>query len=221
MRTLFPKPLALLVLAPLVFGAGRAVALTAGARSTSTPVITAVAPARPEPGATAQRLTITGREFQPRLELMVTTPEGGTMQLKEKAIQARTETEFQADVLMATPGRYQLVVTNPDGGISAPFRLDVQGPQKPVVPVIDRILPENIRRSPDAQTLTVQGRNFGSGFRAVVTDPAGTDVAGVTVRAATASSFTLIVRLDRDGSYTLVVSNSTGASSNAATITVR
>src|SRR5262245_20582946 len=83
----------------------------------STPVVTSVAPSAPAPAAAPQRLTVNGKEFQARLELMVTTPDGRSLQFKESAIQGRTDSLFMVDVPLATAGSYSLVVTNPDGGV--------------------------------------------------------------------------------------------------------
>lgn len=186
----------------------------------STPAVTSVAPSAPAPTATPQRLTVNGREFQARLELMVRTPDGGSLQFKESAIQARTESSFQVDVPLVTAGSYSLVVTNPDGGISQPFTLKVAAPPGPV-PAIDRIMPDDIRRGVAPQDIKIEGRNFVSGLKVIVIDPAGNEVAGTTVRDLTATTFTLNIKLEAAGPHTIVVRNPNGTASNTATMTVR
>ena len=186
----------------------------------STPVVTSVAPSAPTPTPTPQRLTINGREFQARLELMVQTPEGRSLQFKDSAIQGRTDSSFMVDVPLATAGSYSLVVTNPDGGVSQPFALKVAVPPGPV-PAIDRIMPDDIRRSATPQDIKIEGRNFVSGLRAVVIDPAGNEIAGTTLRDVTATTFTLNIKLETAGPHTIVVRNPNGTASNTATMTVR
>ena len=186
----------------------------------STPVVTGVAPNAPTPTATPQRLTINGREFMARLELMVRTPDGGSLHFKESAIQGRTDSSFMVDVPLAAAGSYSLVVTNPDGGISQPFTLKVAAPAGPV-PAIDRITPDDIRRSATPQDVKIEGRNFVTGLKAVVIDPAGNEVAGTTMRDVTATTFTLTLKLETAGPHTIVVRNPNGTASNTATMTVR
>ena len=188
---------------------------------TSTPVILSVTPASPSPAKDPQVLRIGGQDFQPKLKLMVTTPGGGTMELKDDAIQQQQSGSFQVAIVIANPGKYSLVVTNPDGGISAPFVLEARAVAKPPTPVIQRILPETISKNPEAQTLTVEGQNFGPGVKVTVTDPLGVEVLDPVVREVTTSSFKLSVKLETAGPYNLVVSNSTGAVSNVAVVTVR
>jgi hypothetical protein len=112
-------------------------------------------------------------------------------------------------------------VTNPDGGVSAPFMIEARAVAKPPTPVIQRVLPEELTKHPEPQTLTVEGQNFGPGLRVTVTDPLGVEVVDPVVRDATNSSFKLSVKLENAGPYNLVVSNSTGAVSNVAVFTVK
>jgi hypothetical protein len=188
---------------------------------TSTPVIMSVTPASPSPAKDPQVLRIGGQDFQPKLKLVVTTPGGGTMELKDDAIQQQQAGSFQVAIVMANAGKYSLVVTNPDGGISAPFVLEARAVAKPPTPVIQRIQPETISKNAEAQTLTIEGQNFGPGVKVTVTDPLGVEVLDPVVREVTTSSFKLSVKLETAGPYNLVVSNSTGAVSNVAVVTVR
>jgi hypothetical protein len=187
----------------------------------STPVITGVSPREPQPMPTPQRLTIDGREFQPRLEFTVTSPEGGTARFKENAIVGRTDAMFQVDVPLITRGRYTLVVTNPDGGVSPAFVLDVGKTPASTGPVIEKVLPEQLTKQPEPQPLRLQGQRFAMGLRAVVTDPTGTDVTGPTVSNVTPTTVTVTVKLETVGTYNLVVINPTGAASNVMNLVVR
>ena len=204
------------------FVAVRADATAAGpAISASTPVILTVAPDNPAPAKDPQTLRITGLNFLPRLTLMVTTPAGNSIELKGEAIRTPTETSFQVDLMMATAGKYTMVVTNSDGGVSAPFVIEVRALAKPPAPAIDRVQPEEITKNQEPQELTVVGRNFGAGLRAILTDPQGADVVNPTLRDVTPTSFKVTAKLDMAGPYNLVVSNATGAVSNIATIVVK
>lgn len=213
----------------LLIGFGIMVALLGGldgraplaAGRLSTPVITGVLPATPKPAADPQLLTVNGRDFLPRLELTVTTPEGGTMRFKGATIMTPRETSFQVLVPLGTPGRYSLVVLNADGGASAAYLLDVGVEATTPTPVIERILPDQIARNTEPQELKVQGQRFAPGLRGVVTNPDGTELGGLVIRDLTAASFTLGVRLETTGTYTLVVSNPGSTPSNVMTFVVR
>ena len=187
----------------------------------STPVIMSVTPASPSPAKDPQILRIAGQDFQPHLKLIVTTPGGGTMELKDEAIQQQQQASFQVAVLLAMAGKYSLVVTNPDGGMSAPFVIEARAVTKPPTPVIQRVLPDSLTKSPEPQVLTVEGSNFGPGVHVTVTDPMGIEVVDPVVREVSASAFKVTVKLETAGPYNLVVSNATGAVSNVAVITVK
>jgi hypothetical protein len=212
-----------------IVGLGLAAALAAGAGlihaeaadDRSTPVVTSIAPRIAGPDNHSQNITVNGRDFQPRLALTVVTPEGGSMHYKGDAIQSQRESSFQVAVIFATAGKYSLVVTNPDGGMSNPFVVEVPAQQKPPTPVIDRVLPEEILKNQEAQDLTVQGQRFAPGLRVIVTDPLGTEVLDPIVRELTQTSFKLNVKLETAGPYNLVVTNPSGAVSNVATFVVK
>ena len=187
----------------------------------STPVIMSVTPATPAPAKDPQILRIGGQGFQARLKLVITTPGGGTIELKDDAILQQRDSGFQVAVLLATAGKYALVVTNPDGGVSAPFVIEARAVAKPPTPVIQLVMPEELTKHAEPQTLTVEGQNFGPGLRVTVTDPLGVEVVDPVVRDMTASSFKVSVKLETAGPYNMVVTNSTGAVSNVAVFTVR
>jgi hypothetical protein len=191
------------------------------AETRSTPVILSVAPAALAPAKDPQLLHIAGQDFQPRLKLVITTPGGGTLELKDDAIQQPRAMSFEVSALLATAGKYSLVVTNPDGGVSAPFVIEARAVVKPPTPIIQRILPENLTKRSDPQDLTVEGQNFGPSLHVTLTDPLGVEVLDPVVREVTASSFKLNIKLEMAGPYNLVVSNSTGAVSNVAVLTVK
>jgi hypothetical protein len=158
----------------------------------------------------------------PDLTLYVTSPDGAATHYSGAAIQARTEMTFQAALVFPTPGRYQLVVTNTDGGTSPPFTVEARATQAKVEgPVISSITPAEPAKLPEAQALRVDGQRFEAGLRAIVTDPVGTEIPEVEVSKITAGSFELRVRLAQAGTYEVVVSNPSGAVSNVFQLTVR
>lgn len=187
----------------------------------STPVIDRIAPATIVPGTSPQEVRVIGRDFQPRLTLQVTTPAGAVTEYRNGQILSPRESSFRVATVFETEGPYAFVVTNEDGGVSDPFTLIVRVVRKPPAPVIERIRPDELDRHPEPQNLTVDGRHFGPELRALVTDPMGMEVLDPIIRDQTPSSFTLNVRLETSGTYSLVVTTASGAVSNAATIVVR
>jgi hypothetical protein len=216
----------------LIVGLGLVAALAAGlapSASTlsasdgmSTPVVARIAPAEPTAGKVPQTMTIAGQDFQPRLVLNVRTPEGVTQEYKDDMIVMRTEASFRVTMAFETPGKYSFVVTNTDGGVSDPYLLEVKAPAtKPELPIIERIQPDEITKNAEAQNLTVSGQRFGPGLRAIVTDPTGVEVLDPVIRELTPTSFTLNVKLENAGTYSVVLSTAAGAVSNQASFIVR
>jgi len=213
----------------LLIGMGFTVVLVAGAAqplstvwaAQSVPVVSRIAPAEVAVGRVPQTMTVVGQDFQPRLVLTVKTPEGAVQEFKDDMIVMRTESSFRVTLTFATPGKYSFVVTNTDGGVSDPFVLDVRGAAPAVLPVIQRIQPDEITKNQETQNLTVTGQRFAPGLRAIVTDPTGTEVLDPIIRDLTPTSFTLNVKLEASGSYSLVLSTASGGVSNLATIIVR
>jgi len=221
MRTPIRSPLLALGFCALLGWHASAMIAQAVSPVSSTPVVLSVTPAMPAPAKDPQTLRITGQDFQPRLKVILTTPGGGTIEFKDDAIQQQRESSFQVSALLAAAGKYSLVVTNPDGGTSAPFVLEARAVVKPTAPIIQRILPENIAKRPEPQELTIEGQNFGPGLRVTVTDPMGIEVSDPVVRDVNANSFKLSVKLEMAGPYNLVVSTSNGAVSNVGVFTVK
>jgi hypothetical protein len=187
----------------------------------STPVILSVAPENPAPAKDPSDLAHHRHKFPAAPHADGDHAGGNSIELKGEAIRTQTESSFQVDLTMATAGKYSLVVTNPDGGISAPFLLEARPLVKPAAPAIDKVQPEELTKNQEPQELTVIGRNFGPGLIAIVTDPQGADVVNPTLRDVTTTSFKLTVKLEMAGRYNLVVSNATGTTSNIAMIVVK
>lgn len=186
----------------------------------STPRIDSVAPPSPARSANPQTVTIVGDDFQAGLRLDVTTPSGAKLSVQGDGIQSRRATTFQIALVFNEVGRYELTVTNPDGGVSAPFVVEVKQ-SNPDAPVITRVTPAEVVKRPEPQALQVDGSRFASGLKALVTDPSGADVPDAVVAKLTPNSFELMVKLETAGDYALVVTNPSGTVSNVFTILVR
>lgn len=190
------------------------------ASSASTPRIQSVAPNAIARSANPLTITVQGEDFQPGLTLEVTTPSGAKTPIGGSAIESRTLTSFRANVTFNERGRYELVVMNSDGGVSAPFAVDIKD-RAPDGPTIDRISPAETTKRTEQQTFQVEGRNFVTGLTALVTDPTGADVSEVAARKVTPSSFELTFVLTMTGDYSVAVTNPGGTTSNVARISVR
>ena len=195
-------------------------ALTVAVAGVSTPRIDSVAPPAPARSSTPQTITVNGEDFQAGLRLDVTTPSGEKQTVQGDGILSRRTTSFQAAIVFSAVGRYELVVSNPDGGVSPPFVVEVKQ-QAADAPVISKVTPGEVSKKPEPQALQVEGSGFSTGLRAVVTDPAGADVAEPVVAKLTPNSFELMVKLELSGDYSLVVTNPSGAVSNVYRIVVR
>jgi hypothetical protein len=187
----------------------------------STPVISGVMPATLAPAAKPQVLRITGQDFLAGLTLEVRNPSGQSVIIPTKDIRARTNTNFEVSLTLATAGNYSLVVTNTDGGVSPPFALVVAEAKKQDGPVINKVTPAEPTKRNAPQPLMVEGERFVSGLRAVVTDPMGMDVTEATVGKVTPNSFEIVVKLEHAGEYSIVVTNPSGAVSNVFRVLVR
>jgi hypothetical protein len=188
----------------------------------STPVITGVEPAQPVAGPDVQALTVTGDDFMPGLSLEVRSPDGQARVYSGADIRLRQKTRFEASVHFPTDGRYGLVVTNQDGGVSEPFSVTARKTAPPPdAPVISRVVPEELQPRPEPQTLRVHGERFVAGLAVLVTDPTGAPLPDVALANVTATSFTVTARFETTGDYELVATSPSGATSNVAVIIVR
>ncbi len=188
----------------------------------STPEISSVSPPAPVPNSHGQSLTISGKDFLPGLTLDVITPGGQTQSLAGDVIALRNSSSFDVSILLDTAGTYSMKVTNTDGGMSAPFSLQVRAAAAPAPAIaIDRITPDLPVKNSAPQTLHGEGRNFSSGLTATVNGPAGNEVASPVIDKVTATTFDLTELLDQAGDYAISVRNAAGAASNTAHIMVR
>lgn len=188
------------------------------------PIISSAEPRSPHPSEAPQLLTIRGTTFLAGLSLSVAAPDGRTVNYAGAAIRARNETSFQVSVVLAAPGAYTLIATNPDRSTSDPFVLKVQlsVPSAEARPKIDRILPDQLTKDPQPQVLKFSGERFALGLTVSLTDPLGTVYLfkSPAVQSLTVASFDLSIVLDMTGDYAVMVTNPSGESSNRLAFTV-
>ena len=167
-------------------------------------------------------LTISGKDFLPGLSLEVHTPDSRTLLINGGAINVRGPESVLASIVLDQPGAYMLKAINADGGMARPFSLIVRDrtPQAQSI-TIDRVVPDALNKSDQAQTIRLEGRNLDSGIGLSVTDPAGSDVSYVTISKATSTSVDVIILLNQRGEYVLQANNRAGATSNRVTIKVQ
>ena len=120
------RALVLLVMALLFIGIARSRAAATVGPGWSSPVITSVVPVEPVRNTRPQALTVNGSDFQSGLSLAVKNPGGQSTIIRGKDIEQARQTSFQVKFLFDTKGVYSLIVTNPDGGASAPFNVEVK-----------------------------------------------------------------------------------------------
>ncbi len=190
----------------------------------ATPRISGIAPSSPVAGPAPQSLTLTGEGFMRGLSVTVSTPAGTTQVFKETDVQSQEEASFRVAVTLATPGTYNFVITNPDGGISQPFGFRV-GTVAPAAsaPVIDSLVPSKVTKQTQPQVLHIDGKRFVQGLTITVSDPAGnvTNVSGSAITNVTQNSCDASVVLTVEGEYTVTLANPDGQVSNAVSLSVR
>lgn len=202
-----------------------AFAILAGAAgAVEPPTVTGVSPTPVVMSPKAQALKVAGTGFAAGLTVEVMS-QGNTEVYSGTAIQGRTATTFDVNVVLAQAGEATLIVRNTDGGVSEPFPFKVEaGPAVPrrTVPAIDRVSPDKVTRGSVAQTLTLSGSNFVQGLSVSVTDPAGTVTVlkGTALESVTPETVKFSLVLDTAGEYSLLVTNPGGVSSNTVVVIV-
>jgi hypothetical protein len=185
------------------------------------PRITGVTPSPPVKSAAPQTVTITGEGFATVSKIEVSMPDGSIKSFAGADLSGRTPTSVQVSLAFSGMGRYEFVAIASDGSTSSPFAVEVRGAETSVEgPVINRVQPAQAMASREPQVFQVEGRRFDAGLRAIVTDPAGTDVTA-QVGKVTPTSFELSVTLSTAGDYSLVVNNPNGGVSSVVRIEVR
>lgn len=186
------------------------------------PVIATLSPATPQPTDGPQTLTFSGTGFSAGLRVLVTAPDGSAFDVQGAAISAVQPATFDASVVLAQTGIYSFVVRNVNGLSSPVFTAIVQPPGS-ARPVIYSVTPTSVPRNTTAATVVaLQGANFGSGASVLVTDPNGMAMA-LTATLLTLQSDTRIefrLTFGIRGTYTMVVTTSSGETSNPVFLAV-
>jgi len=60
------------------------------------------------------------------LTLAITNPTGSSQVFKDIEVQSQEGASFRVAAMLPVSGVYLFVVTNPDGGVSQPFRLELR-----------------------------------------------------------------------------------------------
>jgi hypothetical protein len=177
--------------------------------SASTPSVGNTSPFSPTAAATAQTIGVTGSDFESGLTVTLTAPNGSTTTLSGSQIHNVSATSFQMMAVLSSGGQYSFQVTNPDGGMSAPFYFMVAAafPVQPTsaLPIITTLSPSSAT-SGTAFTLTVKGSNFVSGATVLwnatplsTTFVSSTQLAAPVSASLTASSGTVSITVSSGG----------------------
>ena len=201
------------------FAIGAAVLTLALAGVQPEPRITGVAPETPIVSPKAQTLSVSGEGFKTGLTLFVTTPGGEVKNFAGADIVAQRPTSFQVAVVIDAVGRYSLVVANEDGMRSTAYAIQARAASAKQQPWIDEVTPAEFSRSREPQIVTLTGRNFAAGLKVSLTDPTGT-VTTPAVERVEATKAVLRIVFEQAGPYEILVTNPSGESSNAVSLSV-
>lgn len=204
--------------------AAAAVFMGALLSAAATPRITGIAPSSPVAGPSAQQLTITGEGFMRGLTLTAMSPAGQSQVYKDMDVQSQEDASFRVSVPLTTAGAWNFTVTNTDGGVSQPFRLDVVlAAPAASSPVITSLTPEKGAKQSQPQTIHVEGKRFVAGLTVHISDPAGNviNVGGGSITNQTENAFDMSLTLTVEGEYNVTVTNPGGQVSNAVNLSVR
>ena len=182
------------------------------------PSITAVTPSSSLPSDKPQTFTVIGEGFKTGLALEVTTPGGAVQTISGQNISAVRATSFQASLTLDAPGRYSFVVINDDGKKSSAFPVEVKRSAR--APSIDKVIPQELSKSHDPQVVTLTGRDFAPGLKVSLTDPTGTVTAVTALEKIDAQTVVVGLVFEQTGIYSVMVTNSSGESSNSVSLTV-
>jgi hypothetical protein len=89
------------------------------------PIVREVKPTGLRISTSPQTLTVEGARFEAGLIVTLTDPAGGVQSLGGDAIHNVLPGSFQMTVTLETAGRYELIVTNPNGKVSSSAGFDV------------------------------------------------------------------------------------------------
>jgi hypothetical protein len=91
------------------------------------PSISAIEPQDLARSTNPQTLTVIGAQFVPGLTAMITDPAGTVITINGSAVGQVSPTSVSLTATLEIAGNYEIVVTNPSGGVSNPFGFKVGG----------------------------------------------------------------------------------------------
>jgi len=189
---------------------------------TSAPIIRSIEPPAPIAGPDIRAITVRGEDFRPGLAVETQSPDGQRRAQAGADISRVRATSFEVLLALPVGGRYLLIVSNPDGGVSEPFPLDVREAEaRPEALVIRSVDPQTLEAGSEPRTIRVEGSGFDRGVSALLTDPIGAAVPDVEIADLRSTSLTLTARFDVRGDYALVLTLPSGRTSNLVQLTVR
>jgi hypothetical protein len=186
---------------------------------TPTPTVTDVTPASPAISANPQLLTISGTGFLPGATVDVapsSVVSAPATLISGDAVKNLTSTSLQVLAPLYIPGTWTIIVTNPDGK-SGQTTLRLAGTAP--APVATAV-PQAPFALNGAVPFSVIGTGFSPGATAILTDPAGqtTTLAAILWSPGTVQ---LYMSFLETGTWSLVVKNIDGQTSNAVTFVVQ
>jgi len=187
-----------------------------------TPVILGTVPSQPSLSDQSQLILVSGHDFDTGLVATMQRPDGRLITFLNSDLRQLTSSSFQVLVLLDVPGNYQLELRNPGGQVSAPFTLAVGSATQGTL-TLTSVSPSTTISGFQPQAIVVSGQNFDASLEAILTGPDSlmNFYPSSAMSGLNSTTFSLNVILDKIGTYTLVVRNSSNSTSNPLTIDVR
>jgi hypothetical protein len=183
------------------------------------PVISSLSP-NPMTGSSAdQTLTINGSNFQPGLQVKLTSGVSTTTyQASSLASQTATQIQVAVNVGLAA-GAWTVQVVNPNNVLSNAATLTVTAAPPPA---ISSLSPNPMSGSAQMQTLTINGSGFQAGLKVTLTTGSTTNVyVGTSIASITATQIKVNVSVGAAAhTWAVEVVNSNNAASSPVNLTV-
>ena len=186
----------------------------------NTMALTSVLPESPVASTASQTLILRGGNFQTGLSVFVKEPDGIERVFSGADIQNLQISSFQVTVVLSQPGAHEVRVGSSPAAQSSPLLLIVRPTQ--TAPVIFSVTPSAVVRGSGLQTLRFAGFDFDPNLTLTLTAPDGvvTVLTGAQLSAITTTSVQVNLAFTKLGVHTVVITNSSGESSNPMPVTV-
>ncbi len=173
-----------------------------------TPTISSTSPTSPFSNSSNQNVNVSGSNFQAGMTVTVFFPGGGSGTLSGTQLQNVTPTSFTMVVTLNLTGTYGIRVNNPSGLNSSTFNFTVR-------PSISSVSPSSPCVRGVDQSVTINGTGFQSGLTVTLFFPGSgsTTLTGSQIQGLTSTSFTLVVTLNIQGTYSIRINSPSGAQS--------